>query len=697
MASRPSAPERQLTDATWRDLDDVIDAIAKLARSEESAARFYPLLLTQVISALAATGGAVWTRNADGNLQQECLVNPPQPWTCASLNEIPGHADLIEGVIASGEPELLPPQRKPPPGDPSANPTDTLLILCPWHVDRAPAGLIELFQRPGGGPGAEHGYLEFLEVVTEFAAEFHRNCQLRQFKQIARDCSRFDQFTRQIHASLDLRKTAYAIVNEGRRLLECDRVSLCVRRGRSFRLMAVSGVQAPNRRAELTRRMEKLCEAATRQRVPGGGEPLWYPAGKRDSPHLPERPEGCFAQMGTVPLSPAEPCELPPPLEKPLNDYLDESHVRSLGVLPLAPEGSTSESPAAVLVVEKFSGTFTKIERAMVAEASIHIHSALRNCLELESIPLLFLLRHLHGLTDSRRWLKGALAAGFAAAIVAAAVLLKTDFTVVADGELEPARLREVFARADGTVNNLCVEHGQHVRAGELLAVLRRPQLDLEFKQVLGELQTAQQKLVSLEAERLQDSRDSDEQRRRYGQATAQQEELRETVRSLQAQYEVLKGKQSECEVRSPIEGDVLTWNVRQLLEDRPVSRGQILLTVGDLSGPWKVDLRIPDRRAGHVLAAQEARPDAPLEVSCLLAMNPRQSFPGTLARLALRSETSASESPYVEARVDFDRSALEQCTAGAGVRAYIRCGRGSLGYVWLHDLYDTIRIWLFF
>ncbi|MGB7734841.1 MAG: TIGR03936 family radical SAM-associated protein [Thermoguttaceae bacterium] len=29
-------------------------------------------------------------------------------------------------------------------------------------------------------------------------------------------------------------------------------------------------------------------------------------AGKGDSPHLPERPEGCFAQMGTVPFSGAE-------------------------------------------------------------------------------------------------------------------------------------------------------------------------------------------------------------------------------------------------------------------------------------------------------------------------------------------------------------------------------------------------------
>ena len=160
------------------------------------------------------------------------------------------------------------------------------------------------------------------------------------------------------------------------------------------------------------------------------------------------------------------------------------------------------------------------------------------------------------------------------------------------------------------------------------------------------------------------------------------------------------------------MEGEVLTWNVRQLLEDRPVSRGQILLTIGDLSGPWKLELRVPDRQAGHVLAAQETQPDEPLQVSYLLAMNPRQSFQGTLARLGMRSETAGSwspgtpgltDGPFLAATVDVDRSSLDQCTGhpvsrvGAGVRAYIQCGRRSLGYVWLHNLLDTIRTWFFF
>ena len=347
--------------------------------------------------------------------------------------------------------------------------------------------------------------------------------------------------------------------------------------------------------------------------------------------------------------------------------------------------------------METFFGTLDSRQQVLLNEAGVHCGLALKNALELESIPFLRFFRGLGWMMGIRRLLKIAVVAGVLAAAVAAAVLVDADFDVVAEGELQPARLRDVFARADGTISDLRVEHGQRVRAGELLAVLRRPQLDLEFKQVLGELQTAQQKLVALETERLQTSRDSDDQRRRYAQATAQEEELRETVRSLNAQYEILKNKQAESEVRSPMDGEVLTWNVQQLLEDRPVSRGQVLLTIGDLSGPWKLDLRLPDQRAGFVLAAKEAQPDKPLDVTYLLVMNPRERYPGTVARLGMRSEATEGNAPFMSVSVDIDRAALENRTPGAGVKASIRCGRRSLGYVWLHDLLDTMRTRLFF
>ena len=66
-----------------------------------------------------------------------------------------------------------------------------------------------------------------------------------------------------------------------------------------------------------------------------------------------------------------------------------------------------------------------------------------------------------------------------------------------------------------------------------------------------------------------------------------------------------LAQQQAELALTSPIDGQVLTWDVEQLLESRPVQRGKVLLTVGDLAGPWQLELRLPDHHAGYVLDAR--------------------------------------------------------------------------------------------
>ena len=109
MDSSPPAAKTESTEATWREIDQVIESIAKLAKSEESPGRFYAVLMEQIVSGLAALGGAVWTRDADGKLRQECLVNPPHPWICNDQPDVPRHGDLVRRVLESGEPRLVPP------------------------------------------------------------------------------------------------------------------------------------------------------------------------------------------------------------------------------------------------------------------------------------------------------------------------------------------------------------------------------------------------------------------------------------------------------------------------------------------------------------------------------------------------------------------------------------------------------------
>ena len=253
-----------------------------------------------------------------------------------------------------------------------------------------------------------------------------------------------------------------------------------------------------------------------------------------------------------------------------------------------------------------------------------------------------------------------------------------------------------MFARSDGVVAEVHVQQGQHVGANELLATLRQPQLDLEFKQIVGELQTSQKRLGAIEARRVQMPRDTDEQRRQYALLDAQGEELRESIRSLDAQYAILQQKQKDLEVRSPIEGQVLTWDVKQLLAARPVDRGQALMTVGDLAGPWQLEIRLPDRQIAHVLGGTAA---TGLEAGGGLCPGhragretARHDPPGGPA-----AEVPEGDSPYVQVFVDIDRSELPELVPGASVAATIDSGRHSAGYVWLHDLLDAVRTYFMF
>ena len=120
---------------------------------------------------------------------------------------------------------------------------------------------------------------------------------------------------------------------------------------------------------------------------------------------------------------------------------------------------------------------------------------------------------------------------------------------------------------------------------------------------VAGEMQTAEKKLAAVQAERLTNVPAAPDTRRNLHQLTADEEELKELLKGLRDQREFSSAAQRPRR-RSPLDGQALTWNLKQLLEARPVQRGQTLLTVADLDGPWELELHLPDHRAGHVLAA---------------------------------------------------------------------------------------------
>ena len=175
---------------------------------------------------------------------------------------------------------------------------------------------------------------------------------------------------------------------------------------------------------------------------------------------------------------------------------------------------------------------------------------------------------------------------------------------------------------------------------------------------------------------------------------TAEEERLKKLLASLQEQRRLLDVEREALQLRSPIAGHVLTWDLADALQQRPVKRGQVLMTVANTSGPWILEVEVPDQDAGYVLGARRTlQPDLP--VRFILATNPSQTYTGRLEKLAEIAEADPRQQLSVTARVRVEAAAISHRLAGAGVVARIDCGRRALGYVWLHDLIEAVRSWL--
>ena len=181
-------------------------------------------------------------------------------------------------------------------------------MLGQLKTDLESVGVVEIFQRADSGPSTQQGYLRFLVQMCALAGDFLKSHQLRHFSHRQTLWTQLEDFTRVVHASLEPRETAYTIANEGRRLIECDRVSVAIRKGKKCVIEAISGQDLFDKRSNTVRLLGKLATA-----VVASGDTVWYTGDTRD---------------------------LPPQVEDAVQAYVDEAHSKTVAVLPLAASGA---------------------------------------------------------------------------------------------------------------------------------------------------------------------------------------------------------------------------------------------------------------------------------------------------------------------------------------------------------------------
>ena len=687
--------------------------IERLSEADILAAEFFPAFLECLVASLEAVGAAVWLSDGSGLKPMfHCGLD-----TAGFLNPQAGqkNAPLLQELLGTGESKTYHPDTK-------SLPTPHMYMLSALSVAGEAVGAVELLQRTDVAPHARAGMLQFVEQMAGYASRYLARQVAAGSKfadgqsdgdEVPPDTSAvpagpftadaagngqanrggltptfwtdLEKFLLQLERGRSVAEVAATAASDGRLLLGVDRVALVRRRGRKVPVEAISGQDKVNARANLVRRMSDLSRV-----VMEGREPFVY-TGKVEG--------------------------LPEQIEKPLAEYVAESHCRMIVMVPLFEPGELIKPEFEDKETEHYQRhAEPKVIGCWVAEnindsripkslhekidvASDHVAAALYRSATFDRI---FMRRALLTIGRTGEWFHGRKLAktlavlGLLTVVGLALWLVPYPYRVEAEGRLMPVTQRDVFAPWDGEVTQLDVEGGESVQQGTLLAVLRNDELRAELVRVRKEMDEKQQAVRGL-AGQIDDAHKraaTDDSDRLEGERIATLAE----IGGLEKQLTILKQRQERLTVGSPINGVVATFQLDQRLRNRPVRRGEVLMEVMDDQGTWHLELDVEDRRMGHLLRAMEASDSISLPVEFVLATDPERTFDGRLTRIASRAETDPEQGNIVRIEAAIaNPDALPYRRIGAEVRAKINCGKRALFYVLFGDVVEFLQkyLWL--
>ena len=679
MSTEQQPVDPQAVEDTKQQIRGLVNEIAALSRQELDPAVFYGEFLQRVITALAAVGGAVWIKSeGSSGLELKYQINLKHSFPQEDGDDLTRHARLLHRVVREGEDLLVPPYSGAPGDEEAGNPTAYLLVLAPIRDDQQIAGVVEIFQRPTSGPASQRGYLRFLNQMCEHVGDYLKGRRLRQLTDWQSLFTQVDRFSRLVHEGLDPKTTAYTIANEGRRLIGCDRVSVGIRRGNKCKVEAVSGQDTMDMRANSVSLLSKLATAVMRS-----GEPLWYTGSTHD---------------------------LPPQIEVAVQNYVDETHTKSVSVLPLrrpaedidekedAKRGDVEEGEViAALIVEQIEDNRPPEDFAQGVElVSEHSSRALSNAMEHNDLFLMPVWREIGKLKWilRARTLPKTIAA--ATAVVAALLFLcfwPAKFEMVADGRIWPEDRREVFVVEEGMVTEVHVKHGDDVEVGQPLVTLRSPALDTQIAETRGKLDEARESLIA----KIRSKREIRDLVERQN-VDRQINELRVNIISFEAQLKQLAERRDHLLLKSPISGTVVTFRVDELLENRPLTRGDAPLMIVNPKSDWELDLYMVETKMGHV---RSYKPDGDTyKLRYILESDPRNRLDGTVALSDIQNRAELTEEHGNAIRMTGkinNQQDLKYALPGTEVKARLYCGRQPIGYKWFHQLIEWIQANLLF
>lgn len=251
--------------------------------------------------------------------------------------------------------------------------------------------------------------------------------------------------------------------------------------------------------------------------------------------------------------------------------------------------------------------------------------------------------------------------------IGAAAMAWPVQHRVAADCVLQPSVTRHIAAPFDAVLERPMVKPGEVVSKGQLLARLDEQELDWQ----LADSVTKREAKIKLRDEALA----KDEV------LSAQLADLE--VASLGLDIELLQWRKKHLEIRSPVDGLVLTGDLEQS-EGVPVAKGQKLFEIAPVDH-LKAEISIPDSESPLV--------EPGMKVAIRLGAYTDEEFESEIVEVYPIAEIQDGENVFVcFATLPNDSALLRPGMRG---KARIEAGMKPLGWILLHKPLNFLRLQL--
>ena len=674
-------------DAIRNEVRKTIQMLKGMAQTEKDYDQFCDAVLGNVVRMTGAHGALLWQLNGDKQLKLTHRSGVlPNETAKAILTQVDGqHGNAVVEVMSKQLPMgVMSDDLTGRPNESGHQGDDPFLMLFSPIFNRSDSccGTVELLQRADITPQAQEGYLKFLNQVSALFQVWHEKQDLKKLTVSADSWSKRIEFINESHRSIDRKETCYAIANEARRLLNCDRVSVGTWNGRRCRIVAISSQDRFDNRSNVVRLLSNVATASV-----SADAPFWITGST----------EG-----------------LAPEVANKINQYLDESHSRTLAVIPLLakpPETADLEMQSrrrkkpkklGVICLEYFDADVTEAEieedrNLIVGQSEIALENARKHG-EIFMLPIWKRLGWLQKLLFGDHLRKTLFGLACLGLLIAAMFLWPKELKMKVDGVLHPTVRRTIYPQTDGIITDVLIGERENVIAGQKLMVLENPDLEVGISVQEYEIKRTKQDIAHA-TNRLSGGRIKD--RLELNDISMSVDHLQKKISTMEEQLELMKLKRTYQEIVSPINGTVITPQPQRRYKDFPVSPNHALLEVVDLEGSWQLELKIPQAKVVYIDRALIDADGEPLDVEFKIGTDPNLTLNGKILNILPRAVPSDSGPPEYRAIVDIEQDQLEELKeelrSGAGATAKILCGKRPLGFVCFYQVYDFFRTQVFF